>query len=306
MNFMARPTVLAATVVAALGTSALAADGLAASDVVAKRGYVDSRFGQTHYYSFEPAGGPGKKTPMAFFHQNPKSAVEFEPLTSEMGKDRLVLAFDTPGYGMSDRTPQAPSMSDLAGSMADALRALGYGKRGRQVDVFGFHTGAYIAAELAVAHPELVRRVVMSGVGYYDLDRRKRTYDNLPRDGVIPEDASFIVRRWYSVVNSRTPGIPIERAARIFLDDIRSLNKSWYAYNAVWSYVPEDRLPKITQPVLLLQPHEMLLNETRAVRRDLLPKADMIEIPGVTRDVFDTGPLEYARHLREWLDAPAK
>ncbi|MDX2224753.1 MAG: alpha/beta fold hydrolase [Rhodospirillaceae bacterium] len=301
MTLISRATILAAAMTSALGTSALAADG-----VVAKRGYAENRFGQIHYYSFEPAGGPGKTTPMAFFHQNPKSAVEFEPLTSEMGKDRLVLAFDTPGYGMSDRPAEAPSMSDLAGSMADALKALGYGKRGRQVDVFGFHTGAYIAAELAVAHPELVRRVVMSGVGYYSVERRKQIYDGLPRDGVIPEDASFVVRRWYSVVNSRTPGIPIERAARIFLDDVRSLNKSWFAYNAVWSYVPEDRLPRISQPVLLLQPHEMLLNETRAVKRDLLPNATLIEIPGVTRDVFDTGPMDYAKHLRAWLDAPAK
>lgn len=298
MTFVARTTALAAAAIEILLTPATAADG-----VVAKRGYVDSRFGQIHYYSFAPADGPGTKTPMAFFHQNPKSAVEFEPLTSELGKDRLVLAFDTPGYGMSDRPANAPNMQDLAGSMADALKELGYGRRGRQVDVFGFHTGAYISSELAVAHPELVRRVVLSGVGYYSVERRKQTYDNLPRDGVIPEDASFVVRRWHSVVNSRTPGIPIERAARIFLDDIRSLNKSWFAYNAVWSYVPEDRMPKITQPVLLLQPHEMLLNETRAVKRDLLPKADMIEIPGVTRDVFDTGSMEYARHLREWLDA---
>jgi pimeloyl-ACP methyl ester carboxylesterase len=285
--------------VAVLAVPALAADG-----VVVKRGYVDSRFGQTHYYTFEPAAGPSKKTPIAFFHQNPKSAVEFEPLTSELGKDRLVLAFDTPGYGMSDRPQEPPSMGDIAGSMADALSALGYGKGKRkgQVDVFGFHTGAYIASELAVARPDLVRRVVLSGIGYYDMERRKRTFDNLPRDGKIPEDASMVVRRWHSVVNTRSPGIPIERAARIFLDDIRSLNKGWYAYNAVWSYNPEDRLPKITQPVLIVQPHEMLLNETRAAQRELLPKATMVEIPGVTKDVFDLAPQEYARHMRDWLD----
>ena len=276
----------------------------AADGVVAKRGYAESRFGQTHYYTFEPASGPGKKTPIAFFHQNPKSAVEYELLTSELGKDRLVIAFDTPGYGMSDRPAEPPSMSDLAGSMADSLSALGYGKGKRkgQVDVFGFHTGAYIASELAVARQDMVRRVVLSGIGYYDRERRKKTYDVLPRDGVIAEDASFVVRRWHAIVNTRSPGMTIDRAARVFLDDIRSLNKGWYAYNAVWSYEPEDRLPKITQPILIVQPHEMLLNETRAAKRELMPNATMVEIPGVTKDVFDLVPQEYAKHMREWLD----
>ena len=205
---------------------------------------------------------------------------------------------------MSDGPAAAPSMADYAAAMADALTHLGFGKGGRQVDVFGFHTGSFIAGELAVASPQLVRRVVMSGVGYHDLETRKRRDAALPRDAGIPEDASLIVRAWYVAVNARPAGVPIERAARIFIDDIRSLNKSWYAYSAVWQYRPEDRLPKIKQPILLLQPHESLLEETRAAKRDLMPQATLIEMPTVTRYVFDTGAQEYAVHLRAWLDAP--
>lgn len=289
--------IASAAIVAATGANA--ADG-----VKAKRGYVDTRYGQTHFYSFEPASGPGKKTPIAFFHQNPKSAYEYEPLTSELGKDRVVLAFDTPGYGMSDRPASAPSMSDIAGSMADALAALGYGKGGRngQVDVFGFHTGTYIASELAIARPDVVRRVVLSGVPYYSAAQRQAKLDALPIAGGIPEDASFVVRRWHEVVGTRSPGVPIERAAKIFLDDIRSLDKGWYAYNAVWTFDPDDRLPKITQPILIVQPPESLLNQTREAHRTVLSKATMVEFSDVTKNVFDLIPQDYAKHMREWLD----
>lgn len=261
------------------GTALATTTAWYAEGVVAKRGYADNRFGQAHYYSYEPASGRGKKTPVVFFHQNPKSAFEFEPLTSELGKDRLVIAFDTPGYGMSDRPAEPPVMADLSASMAEALSTLGFGKK-RQVDVFGFHTGAFIAAELAVARQDMVRRVMLSGIAYYDPEFRKKRAVALNRDEVIPEDASAIVRQWYTVVNARTPGVPSERA----------LNKGWYGSNAVLGYDPNDRLPKIKQPVLIVQPHEMLLNETRAAHRELLPKATMVEIPEATKDVSTSFP----------------
>ena len=298
---------LLVSIAALLANAGMAA---AADGVIAKRGYADSRLGQIHYYSFAPAGGVGNKTPIAFFHQNPKSAVDYEPLTSELGKDRLVLAFDTPGYGMSDRPAAPPDMATIAGAMADALSNLGYGDRkgaksprkAGQVDVFGFHTGSFIAAELAAQRPDLVRRVVLSGIPYWSPEVRKQRFDALPLNAPIPEDASLVVQRWFSAVNTRSPSIPIERAARTFTEDIRSLNKFWYGSYAVLTYKPEDRLPQIAQPVLIVQPPEMLQAETLAAHRDLLPRATLAEIPGVTKDVFDLAAQDYAVRMRAWLD----
>lgn len=272
-----------------------------AADVVAKRGYAEGRFGQIHYHSFAPASGAGRKTPIAFFHQNPRSAVDMEPLTSELGKDRLVLAFDTPGYGLSDRPAAPPDIAGLAGAMADALGNLGFAAK-RKVDVFGFHTGSMIAAELAVTRPDMVRRVVLSGIPYYDDDYIKKRIAMMPQARTTPEDASLVVEQWYNVVNRRTSAMSLERAADIFIDVIRSLDKPWYATSAVLAYRPGERLPKITQPVLIIQPHEMLLEQTRAAHRDLLPKAQFVEIPGVIEDVFDAAADRYAAAMRPWLD----
>ena len=285
---------------ALLSGAALAEDG-----VIYKKGYVDGPYGQIHYHSARPSGGDSTKTPLVLFHQNPKSAEEYRPLLEVVGRDRLALAFDTPGYGESDRPESPPDMAGIAGAMADALDALGYGKDGKgPVDVFGFHTGVFIASELAIIRPDLVRRVVMSGIAYYTPDARAERLANLPTDKSLHEDGTFIMNRWYLIVINRSDGVPLERAAKVFLEDIHSLDKSWFAYHAVWTYAPEERFPLVKQPVLVLQPHELLLAQTRKAKNEALPDADMIELPEITDDVFDTGSEEIGSALTTWLDTP--
>lgn len=273
--------------------------------VIYKKGYVDGRYGQIHYHSAQPANGASDKTPVVLFHQNPKSAEEYRPLLEVLGRDRLALAFDTPGYGESDRPESPPNMADIAGAMEDALVAMGYGEDGLgPVDVYGFHTGVYIASELAITRPDLVRRVIMSGIAYRDAETRADILANLPTDKSLPEDGTFIMNRWYLIVINRAEGVSLERAAKVFLEDIHSLDKSWFAYNAVWTYAPEERFPLVKQPILVLQPHEMLLDETRKARTELMPDADLIELPDITDDVFDTGAEEIGSAMTTWLDSP--
>ncbi len=276
-----------------------------------KRGYVDGRFGQMHYHIAQPASGKSKLTPIVFFHQNPKSAYEYELLLKEMGKDRVAIAIDTPGYGESDRPPAPPTMDDLAGAMADALDALGYGKGRKkkgQVDVFGFHTGVFIASELAVQRPDLVRRVVMSGIPYRPKEVRQERLAALPQEFALPEDGSRTLSRWQSIVQNRLQGVSLEQAAKAFVEDLHSTGYWWYAYKAVWTYPVEERFAQITQPIFILEPHEMDLEETRNAHRELLPHADYREIPEIVEAsrVFDLGWPLYAKELRAWLDKPVQ
>ena len=76
--------------------------------------------------------------------------------------------------------------------MADALDGMGFGARGKgPVDVFGLHTGVFIACELALMRPDLVRRIVMSGIPYRTPEERKRIFDGLPRDAKLTEDGAW-------------------------------------------------------------------------------------------------------------------
>ncbi len=69
----------------------------------------------------------------------------FEPLLAHMGTDRLALAPDTPGYGLSDPPPAPLSIPDYAAALGDAVDALDLG----EIDLMGAHTGSRIAVEFA-------------------------------------------------------------------------------------------------------------------------------------------------------------
>lgn len=276
-----------------------------------KRAYVDGRFGQMHYHMAWPAAGRSRHAPVVFFHQNPKSGVEYEYLLKELGKDRIAIAIDTPGYGESDRPPAPPTMRELSAAMGDALDAMGdygAGKKFGKVDVFGFHTGAHIATDLALERPDLVGRVVLSGIAYMSDEERAKYMEALPRQFMQPEDGTRMLNRWHRIVIQREPGVSIERAMKTFVEDVHSTGYWWYAYNAVWSYPIKERLPKLTQPVLILAPHDMLINETRRAHQEALPHATYVELPEVRQEsrVFETGWPHYARQMRLWLTEPGK
>lgn len=295
-----------ALLMAAIGTLVSSAHG-ADTDPLVRRGYVDSPWGQIHYQQAMPAAGPGTKTPIALFHQTPQSSNQFLRLIAALGKDRVAIAFDTPGYGSSDPPPQPQGMPEYTAAMAAALEQLGYGSRGKgQVDVFGFHTGAYIASELALTRADLVRRVALGSVGYrpsdQDLAESYQEYVT-SRDAPIADYAAHIARRWDMAVTRRPADMSLEEGALFFFDMTRPLNRYWWAWHGVFTYDAKGRLPKIRQPLLLLAVDDNELEYTRAARHDLLPHAEYVELLQVGRG-NPTGTPVFVKTLRDWFDAP--
>ena len=68
------------------------------------------------------------------------------------------ITFDTRGTGRSPVPDEPYGISDLAD---DAARILD----GRTADVVGFSMGGYVALTLALARPDLVRKLVLAGTG---------------------------------------------------------------------------------------------------------------------------------------------
>lgn len=73
---------------------------------------------------------------------------------------RPVILFDNRGVGLS--AGEVPGdIKTMAADAAGFIKALGL----IQVDVLGFSMGGFIAQELALAEPALVRRVILAGTG---------------------------------------------------------------------------------------------------------------------------------------------
>jgi pimeloyl-ACP methyl ester carboxylesterase len=273
------------------------------SPVVVKRGYVDCRFGQLHYVHALPAKQMARRAPLVLLHQNPSSSVEYDALLRAMGTDREVVAFDTPGNGMSDWPPEPLDMAGYAGAFTDGIRALSLGGSGA-VDVFGYHTGTLLAAELAIAQADKVGRLVLSGIPFRtpaERQERLREIEERPR---ITEDGEAILgqlrRLWTFVVTRRDPRVPLQRAADLFMEKAKPLDRYWWPYQSVWTYDFENRFPLISQRVLILQPREAL-SESSARAAKFIADVRIVEIPELDRDVFDVGSALIAEKLRDFL-----
>ena len=121
-----------------------------------RKGYVDTDFGQIHYYA-DGAEGP----PLFLFHETALSANEFEKTLPHFARHCRAIALDTPGYGMSDPPPAPLTMGEIAERMVAAIDSFGSGP----CALAGAQTGASIALELAANWmPERTTHLVLSGM----------------------------------------------------------------------------------------------------------------------------------------------
>ena len=269
-----------------------------------KRGYTECRFGQLHFIRGVPKSTPIEKPPLVLLHQNPSSSVEYEPLIREMAKDREVVAFDTPGNGMSDWPPEPMDIAGYAQAFSDGIESLSLGGI-VPLDLFGFHTGSFLAAELAIARPDKIARLAMSGIPYRTPEERQERLDKIEARPRLTEDGKDIMgqleRLWTFVVSERDQRVPLERAAEVFVEKAKPLDRYWWPYRGVWTYDVAQRFPLITQPTLIVQPHENLLEYSKQAAA-FINDVRMVELPDLRRDVFDVGADQIAAKLRHFLN----
>ena len=226
--------------------------------------------------------------------------MEYEPLIRALGGERRIIAFDTPGYGMSDAPPAPLSIAGYAAAFAEGVDALGLAG---PLDVFGFHTGSLLAIELALARPDRIGRLALSGIPMREPDVRAARLA-AARSGPAPtEDGSALLAQsaalWRYVVTQRDLRVPLERAVWLYAEKNRTLHRSNWAYEGVWSY-DYERLPMIQQPTLIVQPDDDLLPATQRAAA-LIPRAQFVLLRDLPRDALDVGAAAIASALQEFF-----
>lgn len=105
--------------------------------------------------------GPKGGIPVVFFVHLAATLDYWDPrIVDAIAADRHVIAFDQRGVGAT--TGEVPDTVEAMAEDAYAfLTALGFD----QVDVFSFSLGGFVAQALIAAHPDLVRRLVLTGTG---------------------------------------------------------------------------------------------------------------------------------------------
>jgi pimeloyl-ACP methyl ester carboxylesterase len=221
-----------------------------------------------------------------------------------LGQDRTVLAPDYPGLGQSDRPDSDLDIAAHADIMADMLIAAGWGPEANgPVDACGYHTGAFVATELALRHPGLVRRVVLIGIPFYEGSERSKRYQNLGSVKPLPDSFAALGQDWIFAVDNRAPGVTLDRGYSNFLESAAAWQNKARMYAAVFQYPAEQRAPLLQHPTLVLNPHGNLKEPTRAFAA-LLPNSVLVELPDLKYGIFDTAPDVIAGESRAFLNAP--
>jgi pimeloyl-ACP methyl ester carboxylesterase len=99
---------------------------------------------------------------------------------------RLVIAVDSRGHGLSTDSDAPLSYALMADDMLKLLDQLNI----RQTDIVGWSDGGIIGLDLAMHHPQRVRRLVAIGANY-DVDG---LVDTPSVDGTIPPVPGFYAR----------------------------------------------------------------------------------------------------------------
>ncbi len=264
------------------------------------RGYVDGRYGQQHYRIAQPLAATGR-VPLVIFHQSPSSGRVYEGLLAILGKGRLVIAPDTPGFGDSDPPPGPPAIADYAAAMGDFLDAMGLDK----VDLFGDHTGAKIAGELAQQRPWQVRRIAFNACPVYSDEEMKVMQGHLAEEKpqARTEDGAHLKHAWASMKSTYSPDVPLAQFDRDFTETLRAGELGWYGHNAAFAYSHAENLPKLEQPILVICPDDGLWPSTQRAR-DYLRNGRLTEKPEWKMGAVSFHTQGLADTLREFLDAP--
>jgi pimeloyl-ACP methyl ester carboxylesterase len=109
------------------------------------------------YYEVQGTGRP-----LLFLHGAYMTVDLLDPLRSRLAETRQVVAPELQGHGRTADVDRPLTYEQMADDAAALLRALEL----EEADVLGYSMGGGVALQLALRHPEVVRKLVLASAGY--------------------------------------------------------------------------------------------------------------------------------------------
>ena len=289
------------------------------------RSYVYTQFGQVH---IRTEGRRTRRPTLLALHPSPGSARPYAHISARLGSTRRAVAPDMLGNGDSDAptihhalvdalSPEygdscgtARTLADYADEAIAVLDALG---EEEPVDIWGNHTGALIGMELAIRHPDRVRRLVMDGITIFEPAESADILARYLPPFELDDYGAHLLRAWgmrhdmilfwpwyrTNAAGWRAHGALEPTALHaVTMELLRSGPTFRTAYDAAFRYPTAARLPLLTVPALLT----VLASDPLAGAADeacrLLPSLQRVSIGGYGPDDVDAS----VRVITDFLD----
>jgi pimeloyl-ACP methyl ester carboxylesterase len=195
----------------------------------------------------------------------------FERQLDFLSEQHRIVAPDQVGQG---RTPDVPGPLSYTAMMEDTV-ALLHKLKLKRVDIVGFSDGGILGLMLAIRHPDLVRRLIISGV-------------NIAPEGLNPD----------SLEDLRANQIPRPTT----IDE--KLAQLWLT-SPTYQQLNLELLEKIQQPVLVISGDRdaITLEHTLKIFH-ALPNAELCVLPGTDHMTFSSRSDWLNPIIGEFLDRP--
>ena len=212
---------------------------------------INAGGGSYAYRELGPKGG----IPVVFFVHLAATLDNWDPrIVDPIAQDHHVITFDNRGVGGS--TGEVPdSVEAMADDAVTFIKALGFDK----VDIFAFSLGGMVAQALVVKHPDLVRKLILTGTGPAggkDIDKvAGTTYVDMLRAALTRSDPKEFLFFNRNPSGKRAAKAFVERLKERTVDrdapiTVRAFRTQLKAIKKWGRSAPAD-LSKITQPTLI-------------------------------------------------------
>ena len=237
--------------------------------------------------------------PLVLLHSQVVSSRWYDFAAPLLATDRLVVMPDRIGYGDSDPAERPMSFQEFGTTTLEALDQLGV----QQFDAAGIHSGGIEAVELAVAAPDRVRRVATITAPIFtdeELPAIKEMFGPPPE---LADDGSHLEFAWGWWKGAQPDGVELEVVQTWLVDHLKAWPNYWWTFVEALDYPLGDSLQRVTQPLLVMVPHDDIHEQTkRAI--PLLPEgAQVIDLPHMTNvmAILSANVEETCGYLREFL-----
>jgi pimeloyl-ACP methyl ester carboxylesterase len=252
----------------------------------ARRGYAPVN-GLRMYFEIHGITEPAHP-PLVLLHGGGDTiGTSFGEILPELARDRQVVAFEQQGYGHTADIADRPfSFEQSADDTAALLDYLGI----RKADLFGFSNGATIALQVAIRHPEVVRKLVVAS----GLFRREGAHQWL----------------WDAMANASLENMPRELQEEYLKvaphpENLRTFHDKAAQRMRDFKDIPDDAIRGIGAPILVIVGDADVVRPEHAVELcRLLPRTQLAVLPG-TDHMQVTARIEWmVPMIGAFLDAP--
>ena len=256
------------------------------------KNYLPTTYGQVHY---RHCGNlQDGSVPLVLLHQTASASVMYEAMMRLLAPQIVSFAPDTPGYGMSFDPMNKPSIKFYTQVLKECLEQL----KIETCYLFGHHTGAAIAVQLAHDYPELAQGLILSGPPYLTHKQKQRLKATLP-EGKFASNPDYYAKVWQRISSRSLTQDP----ELIHRETLLTLRATGYAqtYEAVFEQDFAKQLPSITCPTRIICGDQDTIHESAEPTHQAIQHSSLSIITNAGTYLCDENPKQVVSLIQDFI-----